>query len=108
MKLLGEESQREAGVGEFVFEIDTDDAGVDYAMNIKSCAICHQFSKFGAMELVPYMCAADDVFSVRGDQGLQRTGTIALGAHRCDFRYRRGGEGRPLANAYPENIRILD
>ncbi len=76
-------------------------------MNIKSCAICHAFSKYDAMDLVPYMCASDDVVSDRGGQGLRRNGTIALGRHECDFRYERGGEPLRVAEQYPERIRIV-
>jgi len=98
---------RDAAPGEFVFEMVSRD-GTDFntGFNIKSCAICHAFSKYDAMTLVPYMCAADDVVSDRGDQGLERTGTIAVGAHQCDFRYKRGREPRHLADRYPDRIRI--
>ena len=101
-----DESQRSERPGEFVFEvIAADDKGA-WGVNILSCAICHQFSKHGAMDLVPYMCAGDDVLSDRFDQGLRRTGTIALGAHRCDFRYHPGGEPLRVADQYPERIRL--
>ena len=79
----------------------------DWGMNIKSCAICHAFSKYDAMDLVPYMCASDDVESDRGGQGLRRTGTIAVGAHQCDFRYKRVGEPKHLAAQYPDRIRVV-
>ena len=69
MKRLAGESNHGSGRGEFVMDILTDDPHIDYAMKIKSCAICHQFRKYDAMELVPYMCAADDVFSARGGPG---------------------------------------
>lgn len=100
-------SQRDARPGEFVFAIARD-PGPDatWGMNIKSCGICYQFSKHDAMDLVPYMCATDDVMSDQADSGLRRTGTIALGAHQCDFRYKRGGEPRRLAEQYPERIQI--
>ncbi len=75
-------------------------------MNITSCAICHLFGNHDAMDLVPYMCAFDDVMSAAGDQGLRRTGTIALGASHCDFRFQQGGEPLPLAEQYPDQIRL--
>ncbi len=56
------------------------------------------------MAFTPYMCATDDLVSDQLDQGLRRTGTIALGAHRCDFRYKAGGEPLRLAEQYPEKI----
>ena len=102
-----EASQRDAVPGEYVFEAFLGDrTDFDWAMNVKSCAICHAFSKYDAMDLVPYFCAADDAISDRGHQGLRRTGTIAVGAHQCDFRYKRGGEPQHLAPQYPDRIRV--
>jgi len=74
-------------------------------MNVKSCAICFAYKKYDAMELVPYMCASDDVESDRDGQGLRRGGTIALGADHCDFRYKRGGKPQRLSEQYPDRIR---
>lgn len=101
----GETSQRDPREGEFVFEAFLGDrSDYDWGMNIKSCAICHAFAKYDAMELVPYMCATDDVMSDFGNQGLRRNGTIALGAHQCDFRYKSGGDPLRLVEKYPEQI----
>ena len=101
-------SQSGAAANEFEFELVDADEHVDRGMNIKSCAICHLFAKHDAMELVPYMCAFDDVMSAAGDQGLRRTGTIALGARQCDFRFQQGGKPLPLAEQYPDRIRLKD
>jgi len=102
----GEASQSEARTGEFVFEAFLGDRSeYDWGMNVKSCAICHAFAKYDAMGLVPYMCATDDLMSDFGEQGLKRTGTIALGAHQCDFRYKSGGEPLRLVGQYPDHIR---
>jgi hypothetical protein len=98
-------SQKNAKPNEFVFEVlPKDDSDFDWGMNIKSCAICHQCAKHDAMELVPYMCATDDVVSDKAGQGLQRTGSIALGAHHCDFRFKQGGEPKRLVEQYPDQI----
>lgn len=102
------ESQESASSGEFVFEWLEGDESSDRGMNITSCAICHLFGKHDAMELVPYMCAFDDVVSDAGNQGLRRTGTIALGASHCDFRFQQGGEPLRLAEQYPDLIRLTD
>lgn len=99
-------SQRHAKPGEFVYEAVGGDESSDWGMNIKSCAICAQYSQYDAMDLVPYMCATDDVMSDLMGQGLRRTGTIALGAHQCDFRYKRGGEPLRVAEQYPQRIHI--
>ena len=104
---VGEASQNDPVAGEFELEVVKGDAGeYEWGYNIKSCAICYSFSNHDAMDLVPYMCATDDVMSDKGNQGLQRTGSIAVGAHQCDFRYKRGGEPRRLATQYPDRIRI--
>lgn len=103
------DSQSNPKPGEFVVEVyegETDD--VDWGMNIKSCAICALFSKYDAMELVPYMCASDDVVSDHAAQGLRRTGTIALGAHQCDFVYKHKGDPLHVADQYPDKIRLVE
>lgn len=98
-------SQTDAKPGEFVVEAFRGDGkSIDWGMNITSCAICHAFGKHDAMDLVPYMCAYDDVASDREGQGLRRTGSIAVGAKQCDFRYKRGGEPKRLADLYPDKI----
>jgi hypothetical protein len=101
-----EASQSDAAPNEFVFEVVGADEHSERGMNVTSCAICHLFGRHGAMELVPYMCAYDDVTSAAHSSGLRRTGTIALGAARCDFRFRQGGEPLRLADQYPERIRL--
>lgn len=99
-------SQHEAAPDEFVFDVVEGDDAFDRGMNITSCAICHLFGRHDAMDLVPYMCSFDDVVSAAAGSGLRRTGTIALGAKRCDFRFRRGGEPLPLADQYPDRIQL--
>jgi hypothetical protein len=59
-----------------------------------------------ALEIVPFMCAIDDKMSAGLDLGLRRTGTRALGALRCDFRYKRGGTPLTLKSQYGETLRI--
>ena len=94
--------------GEFEIEVlKGDGEEFDWGYNIKSCAICHVFSQHDAMDLVPYMCAYDDVASDQGNMGLRRTGTIATGASHCDFRYKKGQPTQHLANIYPDAIRLV-
>ncbi len=108
MIAAGKESMRSAAPGEDVFEaFEGDGIDFDFGYDIKSCAICAQYAKYDAMELVPYMCATDDIVSERGSQGLRRSGTIALGATHCDFRYKRGREPRHLSGQFPDRIRLL-
>jgi hypothetical protein len=107
MKRIAQESQDNPTPGKFGIEVIEDDE-LDMAYNITSCAICHSFSRYDAMDLVPYMCASDDVVSDKGAQGLVRSGSIALGAHQCDFRYKRGAEPQRLAHMYPDQIRWVN
>ena len=107
LKAAADASQQQAAANEFVFEVfDGASEELDWGMNVKSCAICAAFSRHDAMELVPYMCATDDIASDQAGDGLRRGGTIALGAHQCDFRYQRGGTPEPVAAQFPERIRI--
>jgi hypothetical protein len=95
----------DAAPNEFAFELVEGGEESDYGMNIRACAVCHAFGRHDATDLVPYMCALDDVVSDATGQGLRRTGTIALGATHCDFRYKAGGEPLRLADQYPDQIR---
>lgn len=102
-------SQEHAEPGEFVFEaVSGRGEDFDWGINITSCAICHAYARHDAMDLVPYLCATDDVTSDWGHQGLRRTGTIAVGAHHCDFRFHHGQPTDPLADHYPDRIRLTE
>lgn len=102
-----EASQQNPAPGEDVFEfVPGNGTDFDFGHNIKSCAIYTQCSKYDAQDVVPYMCGADDVMSDKGNQGLRRTGSIALGASQCDFRFKKGGEPLRLAEQYPDKIRV--
>lgn len=106
--VLAEASQTNAAPGEDVVEfVSGENAEFEWGYNVKSCAICHQAAKYDAMDLVPYFCAVDDVMSDKGNQGLRRTGSLAVGASHCDFRYTRGGEPHRLVEQYPEQIRFV-
>lgn len=100
-----QDSQTNPQSGEDIFEV-VEGADFDWGFNVKSCALCHSATQHDAMEVVPYMCAVDDVMSDKNQQGLRRTGSIALGASHCDFRYQRGGQPQRLSEQYPELIRI--
>jgi len=108
LPLLAEASQRNAAPGEDVVEfVSGEGAEFEWGYNVKSCAICQAAAKYEAMDLVPYFCAVDDVMSDKGNQGLRRSGSLALGAQHCDFRYTRGGEPQRLAEQYADQIRFV-
>jgi hypothetical protein len=58
----------------------------------------------GAPELGPYLCAADLVYSEMLDWGLIRTQTLAEGADKCDFRFKKGG---PTRVTLPTSLRTI-
>ena len=105
----GERSRAEPETGAFQFDVRwVDEATGHWRMEMSSCGICHLFGQHDAMDLVPYMCATDDVMSDVQNQGLARTGTIALGSGCCDFDYRSGRPTAAIADLYPERIRLID
>ena len=94
-------SQQRRYAGDFVFAYyEGDDC--DFGMDIQECAVCIACARHDAMELVPYLCAGDDTMSAALDLGLRRTGTRALGADRCDFRFTVGGAPLTLQSQYPD------
>ncbi len=101
MRKRARESQDRAHPDEFIFQmVDVRGSEFDRGFNITQCAICTAFSKHDALDMVPYLCAIDDKLSDAQGSGLRRTGTRALGAHHCDFRFKQGGEPLRLVDQY--------
>jgi hypothetical protein len=97
LRRQADESQRGAKPGEFVFRVlDEHGPDSDLAVDILECAVCKGFARHDAMDVVPWICAADDKLSSALGLGLRRSGTRALGAERCDFRYKLGGKPQRL------------
>jgi hypothetical protein len=91
--------------GDYVFDYvpgqgETFDYGVDYT----ECGSVKFLLAQGAPDLAPYICPADILYSRALGWGLKRTTTLAEGAARCDFRFRKGGETQV---AVPEPLRLL-
>lgn len=78
----------------------TFDYGVDYI----ECASCKFLAKQNAPELTPYLCPVDLLYSEALGWGLTRTRTLAEGAEKCDFRFKKGG---PTSVAVPPALREL-
>ncbi len=92
-------SQRRDDPGEFIYEVVVEPT-TTVGLNMTRCAVCTLFARHDAMDVMPYICAGDDQLSDTLGLGLRRTGTLALGAEHCDFRYRPGGESRRLRDHY--------
>ena len=63
----------------------------DYGIDYRGCAVVKYLTKQRALELAPYICRLDIIYSETFNWGLVRTTTIANGFERCDFRFKQGG-----------------
>jgi hypothetical protein len=61
--------------------------GLGYGVDILECGICKLFNKHGYKKYAPILCEVDEVTSNLAGLKLIRSGTIANGAMKCDFRY---------------------
>ena len=97
-------SQMRKYSGDFVSSfIEGNGENFDYGLDITECGICKLYSAQGAERLARYMCLGDYVLSKAFNRGLVRYKTIAEGAEKCDFRYKKGRETyvRPLRERWP-------
>lgn len=89
------ESHRRKYPGDYVYNfIEGDGRTFDYGVDYLECASCKFLAKQGAFELAPYLCPVDILYSDALGSGLTRTMTLAEGAEKCDFRFKRGGQTR--------------
>lgn len=72
--------------------VEGDGRVFDYGINYLECANVKFLKAQGAEELTPYICATDRLSSEWLGWGLHRTTTLAEGAERCDFRFKKGGD----------------
>ncbi len=75
----------------FLVSIITDPAqtyGLGYGMDIVECGICKLFQKHGAYKYASILCEVDKLTSSLAGLELVRSGTIAGGAAKCDFRWK--------------------
>jgi hypothetical protein len=82
----------------FVANIITDKRdtfGLGYGIDILECGICKLFSKHNYQKYSSILCEVDEITSNLAGLKLIRTGTIALGAKTCDFRFKKETAGSP-------------
>lgn len=86
--------------------IEGDGDNFDYGLDITECGICKLYSAQGAGELSRYMCLSDYVVSKAFNRGLVRYKTIAEGAEKCDFRFKKRRETfvYPLREGWPPHF----
>ena len=83
--------------------VEGTDEDFDYGLDITECGICKLYAAYGANKLSRYMCLSDYVVSKAFNRGLVRYKTIAEGADKCDFRFKKGRETfvYPLRDGWP-------
>lgn len=80
-------------LGDYVFNfVDGDGLSFDWGINYTGCSIYKFMRDEGAEEFAPYACLSDIALSEAFGWGLIRTGTLAEGFGRCDFRFKKGSE----------------
>ena len=97
-----ESQQRKYPEGNVIEFIDGDGINFDYGVDYLECASCKFLAKQGSSEIAPYLCPVDIHYSKALGWGLIRTMTLAEGADRCDFRFKKGG---PTNVAVPSALR---
>jgi hypothetical protein len=63
--------------------------GFGYGIDILECGICKLFQKHNYQKYASILCEVDEITSSLAGLKLIRTGTIALGAKKCDFRFKK-------------------
>lgn len=89
-KKVGKKGHPDGFVASMTFD-KTDTFGLGYGVDILECGICKLFNKHNYQKYAPILCEVDEVTSSLAGLKLIRSGTIANGAAKCDFRWRREG-----------------
>lgn len=90
VRWMKENFSRKSHPDGFVAEIITDPRetyGFGYGFDIIECGICKLFKKHDYYQYASILCEVDEITSALAGLKLIRTGTIANGAHKCDFRF---------------------
>lgn len=89
------ESQLRQYPDDYVYAyVPGDGVNFDYGVDYVECGGCKFLAKQGAPDLAQYICPVDIIYSELFGWGLTRTMTLAEGAAKCDFRFKKGGTTR--------------
>ena len=99
-----ESRKREHPDGYVLNFVEGDGRTFDYGVDYIECASCKFLAKQGAPELAPYLCPVDILYSEALGWGLTRTMTLAEGADKCDFRFKRGGPTKIAVPAAMQSV----
>lgn len=99
------QSQARQYPDDYVFNyIEGDGKTFDYGVDYIECASCKFLLKQGAPELAPYLCPVDILYSEALGWGLMRSMTLAGGAEKCDFRFKKGGPTKVAVPAAMQDV----
>jgi hypothetical protein len=85
-KKVGTKGHPDGFVATMIFD-KKETYGLGYGVDILECGICKLFNKHGYKRYASILCEVDEVTSNLAGLKLIRSGTIANGASKCDFRY---------------------
>ncbi len=95
LKKAAEKSHTRTYAEDYVYNfVPGDGKTFDFGVDYLECASCKFLAKQGASEIAPYLCPMDIHYSNVLGWGLMRTQTLAEGADKCDFRFKKGGPTR--------------
>jgi hypothetical protein len=80
-------SQKRKYDDDFVYEVVSGEGKYKWGINYIECGIIKFLYKQGEVELAKYACILDYLMFPAIGVHLERTGTIAYGCERCDFRF---------------------
>ena len=92
LKLFHKKVSRNSNADGFIANIITDKKetyGLGYGIDIIECGICKLFEKYNYRKYASILCEVDAVTSNLAGLQLIRNGTIANGAKKCDFRFKK-------------------
>jgi hypothetical protein len=96
LKKMAADSQKHLYPGGWVATfVEGDGKDFDFGIDYTECGQCKFFRQQGAAAFTPYLCLLDFVQQRAMDTGFSRSVTLAEGAVRCDFRWKKGTETRP-------------
>ena len=90
LKKFNERVNKNSNVNGFIANIITDKKetfGLGYGVDIMECGICKLFNKHNYQKYASILCEVDAVTAELAGLRMIRTGTIAMGAKKCDFRW---------------------
>jgi hypothetical protein len=90
LKILNQKISKNQNPEDFIANIITDKEetfGLGYGIDILECGICKLFQKHNYYRYSSILCEVDEITSALAGLKLVRTGTIANGAKKCDFRF---------------------